>query len=85
MESENTFDIFLVAPPGLENVIADEARERGFAGVTQLYRSRVEIRLLTADWVMRSSVLASIIVPVLARVSKVSRFSIMGINHSRIA
>lgn len=35
MESENTFDIFLVAPPGLENVVADEARERGFAGVTQ--------------------------------------------------
>ncbi len=35
MESENTFDIFLVAPPGLENVVADEARERGFVGVTQ--------------------------------------------------
>lgn len=35
MESENTFDIFLVAPPGLEPVLADEARERGFQGVVQ--------------------------------------------------
>ena len=31
-----TFEIFLVAPPGLESVLADEARAAGFEGVTAL-------------------------------------------------
>lgn len=30
MSASDTFDIFLVAPPGLEPVLCDEARERGF-------------------------------------------------------
>jgi putative N6-adenine-specific DNA methylase len=29
----DAFDIFLVAPPGLESVLADEASEKGFSGV----------------------------------------------------
>ncbi|SEP04176.1 putative N6-adenine-specific DNA methylase [Salinihabitans flavidus] len=31
MSSDQTFDIFLVASPGLESVLCDEAHERGFA------------------------------------------------------
>ncbi len=30
--SDVPFEIFLVAPPGLEAVLCEEARERGFAG-----------------------------------------------------
>src|SRR5690349_18865505 len=34
MTDANPFEIFLVATPGLEAAVAEEARERGFAGVT---------------------------------------------------
>ena len=57
MDQDDSFDIFLVAPPGLEPFLAEEAREKGFAapvvsegGVTvrggwpEVWRANLELR-----------------------------------------
>lgn len=57
MNTDATFEIFLAAPPGLEEILADEAREKGFAqvvpvpgGVTlqggwpEVWRANLELR-----------------------------------------
>jgi putative N6-adenine-specific DNA methylase len=36
MDPADPLDLFLVAPPGLENLLADEARSLGFAGATSV-------------------------------------------------